>query len=167
MKAVVVYESLWGNTAAIARAIAEGIGPEARDLTTAQASGEAISGADLIVAGAPLIGFRLPTDGMRKSIGRDPKHAQRPPDLSQPSLRSWIAALPKGNGRFAAFETRFRWSPGSATRAIAKGLEKTGYHRIAKDQRFIVKGTYGPLADGEVDRAKAWGAEIARLRKAG
>ena len=32
MKAIVVYESLWGNTAAIARAIAEGIGPEARAL---------------------------------------------------------------------------------------------------------------------------------------
>jgi flavodoxin len=30
MKAIVVYESLWGNTAAIARAIAEGIGPEVR-----------------------------------------------------------------------------------------------------------------------------------------
>jgi flavodoxin len=26
MKAVVVYESLWGNTAAVARAIAEGMG---------------------------------------------------------------------------------------------------------------------------------------------
>lgn len=35
MKAVVVYESLWGNTARIARATAEGIGPEARALSTA------------------------------------------------------------------------------------------------------------------------------------
>jgi len=30
MKAVVVYESFWGNTAAIARSIAEGIGSGAR-----------------------------------------------------------------------------------------------------------------------------------------
>ena len=37
MKAIVVYESLWGNTAAIARAIAEGIGPEARALSTSPA----------------------------------------------------------------------------------------------------------------------------------
>jgi flavorubredoxin len=81
MKAVVVYESLWGNTAAIAHAIAEGIGPEARALSTAQASAEAIAGADLIVVGAPLIGFRLPTDSARKSIGQDRKHVQKPPDL--------------------------------------------------------------------------------------
>jgi hypothetical protein len=167
MKAVVVYESLWGNTAAIARAIAEGIGPEARALSTSQASGEAIASADLIVAGAPLIGFRLPTDSARKSIGQDRKHAQRPPDLSQPSLRSWFAALPKGNGRGAAFETRMRWSPGSATGAISKGLQGVGYRRIAKDQRFIVKGTYGPLRDGELERAKAWGVELAGLCKAG
>ena len=47
MKAIVVYESHWGNTAAIARAIAEGLGPEARALTTAEATGEAVAGADL------------------------------------------------------------------------------------------------------------------------
>jgi hypothetical protein len=167
MKAVVVYESLWGNTAAIARAIAEGIGSDARALSTSQASGQAIAGADLIVAGAPLIGFRLPTDSARRSIGQDRKHAQRPPDLSQPSLRSWLAALPKGSGRSAAFETRIKWSPGSATGAIAKRLQGVGYRRIAKDQRFIVKGTYGPLQHGEMERAKAWGSELARLCKAG
>ena len=166
MKAIVVYESLWGNTAAIARAIAEGIGPEARALSTSQASGEAMAGADLIVGGAPLLGFRLPTDSMRKSIGRDPKHAQRPADLSQPSLRSWLAALPKGSGRSAAFETRIKWSPGSAAGAIAKSLKRAGYQPVAKDERFLVKGTYGPLTDGEVERAKAWGAELARLCRA-
>jgi hypothetical protein len=167
VKAVVVYESLWGNTAAIARAIAEGIGPEARALSTTEASAEATAGADLIVAGAPLLGFRLPTDGMRTSIGRDPKHAKTPPNLSCPSLRSWLAALPKANGRCAAFETRVKWSPGSATGAIIKALENAGYRRIDKDLPFIVKGTYGPLADGEVERAKAWGTELAQLCKAG
>jgi len=166
MKAVVVYESLWGNTAAIARAIAEGIGPEARALSTAQASGEAIAGVDLIVAGAPLIGFRLPTEQARENIRKNPGNGPAP-DLSQPSMRSWLAALPKGSGRAAAFETRFRWSPGGATGAIARGLENTGYRQIAKAQRFIVKGKYGPLRDGELERAKAWGAELARLSKAG
>ena len=107
MKTVVVYESPWGNTAAIARAIAEGIGPEARALSTAEASGAAIAGADLIVAGAPVIAFRPPSDRMRKSISDDPKHAKTPPNLSHPSMRSWLAALPKGKGRAAAFETRF------------------------------------------------------------
>ena len=104
MKAIVVYESHWGNTAAIARAIAEGIGPEAASaLSTAEATGEAIAGADLIVAGAPLLGFSLPTESMVKglasNIGGNPT-----PDLSHPSMRSWLEALPKGDGRAAGFE---------------------------------------------------------------
>ena len=45
MKTVVVYESLWGNTARIARAVAEGIGPEARALSTAEATHAAVAGA--------------------------------------------------------------------------------------------------------------------------
>lgn len=48
MKAVLVYESLWGNTAAIARAVAKGIGPEPTALTTGEASAEAIAGANLV-----------------------------------------------------------------------------------------------------------------------
>lgn len=167
MKAVVVYESLWGNTAAIARSVAEGIGPQARALSTAEATGEAMAGVDLIVAGAPLIAFRLLTEGTRRSIERDPKHARKPPNLSSPSMRSWLAALPEGSGRSAAFETRFRWSPGSATGAIARELARRGYRRIAQDQRFLVTGTYGPLAAGEMERAKAWGAELARLCQGG
>ena len=113
MKGIVVYESHWGNTAAIARAIAEGIGPQVCALSTAEASGAAIAGADLIVAGAPLLGFALPTEGMLKGMaanaGRDPT----PPDLSHPALRVWLDALPRGSGRAAAFETRIWWSPTS------------------------------------------------------
>ncbi len=62
MKAVVVYELLWGNTAAIARAIAEGIGNGTRALSTLEASSALLEGANLIVAGAPVLGFSLPTE---------------------------------------------------------------------------------------------------------
>ena len=96
MKAVVVYESLWGNTATIARAIAEGIGPEARVLTTAAATAAEVADADLIVAGAPVIGFKLPTDKMREGIRRNPGRAPAPPDLSHPAMQSWLEALPPG-----------------------------------------------------------------------
>ena len=61
MKAIVVYESLWGNTAAVARAIAEGIGPEATAMPTDAATGGIVADADLIVAGAPVHAFNLPT----------------------------------------------------------------------------------------------------------
>jgi hypothetical protein len=165
MKAIVVYESHWGNTSAIARAIAEGIGPEARALSTAQATVEALSGVDLIVAGAPLLGFSLPTEGMLKGMAGETGKAPTPPDLSHPSLRSWLEGMPKGSGRAAAFETRIWWSPGSAAKTILGKLEAAGYLPAAKGERFIVKGRYGPLRDGEVERARAWGAALAQAAR--
>lgn len=162
MKAIVVYESMWGNTAAVARAIAEGIGPAARALSTAEATGEALADLDLIVAGAPVIGFQLADEKAREQIGAQYGHSARPPDLSHPAMRSWLATLPAGRGRSAAFETRVWWSPGGATGAIERGLERAGYRPLAKAQRFIVRGKYGPLRDGELERARRWGAELAQ-----
>ncbi len=161
MKAIVVYESLWGNTAAIANAIAEGIGPDAKALHTDEAVASELADADLIVAGAPVIAFRLPTDTIRASIAGD-REAPEPADLAHPSMRNWLGALPPGSGRAAVFETRISWSPGGSTRAISKGLEKAGYRVVAKPARFVVRGKYGPLRDGEVERARRWGAELAR-----
>lgn len=163
MKAIVVYESLWGNTAAIAHAIAEGIGSEARALSTAEASGAAVAVADLIVAGAPVHAFGLPSDKGRESVAANPGKAPVPPDLSHPSMRSWLKELPEGHGHSAAFETRLRFSPGGATAGILRWLERAGYRSIAKGQRFIVKGTYGPLRDSELERARLWGAELAKV----
>jgi hypothetical protein len=162
MKAVVVYESLWGNTAAVARAIAEGIGPDAEALTTDAAGPETMGDADLIVAGAPVLGFSLPSDQIRESVARGADDAPAPPDLSHPSLRSWLESLPRGHGRAAAFETRVWWSPRGATGDIEQRLERAGYQPVAKSNKFVVAGKYGPLRDGELERARRWGQELAQ-----
>jgi flavorubredoxin len=166
MKAIVVYESHWGNTAAIAHAIAEGIGPDARALTTDEAVGATVADVDLIVAGAPVIAFGLPTEGMRKQIGADASKAPTPPDVSHPALRSWLESLPSGRGSSAAFETRIWWSPRGATGAIESGLKRAGYRVVTKAMRFIVAGAYGPLRDGELERARQWGMELAQALRA-
>lgn len=106
MKAIAVYESHWGNTAAIAGAVVEGIGFGARALSTAEATPAALVGADLIVAGAALLGFSLPTETMLNSLAANAGKDPTPPDLSHPAMRAWLDALPKGNGHAAAFETR-------------------------------------------------------------
>lgn len=167
MKAVVVYESLWGNTAAVARAIAEGIGPEAQALSTGEAAGEVLAGADLIVAGAPVIQFRLPTEKVREELGRNPGKAPTPPNLSNPSMRSWLDDLPEGHGSLAAFETRVRFSPGGSTSVITESLEGKGYSQLAEAERFFVKGAYGPMRDGELERARRWGEELAQAMNNG
>jgi hypothetical protein len=161
MKAVVVYESLWGNTATIARAIAEGIGPEARALSTAAATAAEVAGSDLIVAGAPVLGFKLPTDKMREGIRRNPGRAPAPPDLSHPAMYAWLEALPAGHGRCGVFETRVRGPFGHSAPTISECLERAGYAPIAPPADFIVTGRYGPLRDGEQERARQWGSALA------
>jgi hypothetical protein len=161
MQAVVVFESLWGNTAAVGRAIAEGLGPDATSLNTDEATPEAMAGADLIVAGAPLLGFKLPTDEMRGSIASAPGNGPKP-DVAHPSMRAWLASLPAGSSGFATFETRIWWSPGSAAKSIATELAGKGHHVVAPSEKFMVTGRYGPLKKGEIERARAWGAELAR-----
>jgi hypothetical protein len=163
MKTIVVYESLWGNTAAVARAIAEGIGPDAQALSTAEATGQAIAGADLIVVGAPVHAFSLPNARSRENARAG--KAPTPPDLSHPPLREWLDALPKGQGRSAAFETRLSFPIGHATPKIERGLRRAGYHPVAKAQHYVVKGGQGPLRDGELERARQWGAELAQAMR--
>jgi hypothetical protein len=122
MKTIVVYESYWGNTASVAQAIAEGIGPDARALSTTEAVGDALAGVGLVVAGSPIIAFSLPSEKTRNNmVARPDKKAPSPADLSHPSIRTWLVALPRGDAsgggaavRAAAFETGFKLSPGGS-----------------------------------------------------
>jgi len=161
MDALVVYESLWGNTAAVARSIAEGIGPSARALTTDEATPERIAQADLLVVGAPVHAFRLPSEKSRQTAIDDEK-APQPADLDHPSIQAWLSSLPRRPVLAVAFETAMHWSPGGSTGAIQRALEAAGHRVIAKKHRFFVAGIYGPLKDGELERAREWGAELAR-----
>lgn len=160
MNAIVVYESHWGNTATVARAVAEGIGSDVRALDTDAANTIDLSGVKLIVAGAPVIAFRLASDGMRKQIAGDTK-APVPPDVSHPLMRAWLDGLPSGQGWGAAFETRIWWSPRGATGTIESKLKRAGYAKLARAERFIVAGSYGPMREGELERSRSWGRSLA------
>jgi hypothetical protein len=126
MKAIVVYESHWGNTAAVAQAIAEGLGPDARALDTDAATGAALEGVGLIVAGSPVIAFSLPRESMKLQIAGDTK-APTPPDVSHPLLRAWLENLPWV--RMVPPRTRIWWSP--AARGDQSKLS-AGYPRLAR-----------------------------------
>ena len=160
MNALVVYESHWGSTAAVARAIAEGIGPATRAVTTDEATPEVLATVDLLVVGAPVIAFGLPRDGVQRQLAGDVK-APAPADVSHPLLRTWLDALPAAQGRAVSFETRIWWSPRGATRSIEAKLRRAGYAILARPERFIVAGAYGPLREGELARARQWGATLA------
>ena len=158
MEAIVVYDSVWGNTKTIAAAIAQGLGPDVRAYATDAVPRERLATADLIVAGSPVYSMQLPTEASRASIVQKEAHGPEP-DLTHPSLRSWLDGLPEGHGYGAAFETRLRFSPMGATRTIAKKLGSAGYRPLGK-AKFVVRGKYGPLRDGELERAREWGQAL-------
>jgi hypothetical protein len=160
VKAVVVYESLWGNTAAIAKAIAEGIGDGAQALSTTEATPAALSATDLIVAGAPVFAFHMSSDRTRGDIAAHPEPGAPMPDLSHPSLQSWLDALAPGTAPCAAFDTEVRGPFGKAAPTIAKALQAKGYHLLEPGEGFVVSGKYGPLRAGELQRANHWGERL-------
>lgn len=165
MHAIVVYESHWGNTAEVARAVAEGLGSDATALTTSEATPDVVATADLVVAGAPVMAFGLPSETMVANSAKDPK-APVPADVSHPTLRHWLDELRTIDGpgahKAAAFETKLWWSLGGATGAIETRLRKAGFRTVARGEKFVVKGAYGPLREGELERAREWGEELAR-----
>ena len=165
MHAIVVYKLHWGNTAAVARAIAEGLGADATALTTSEATPDVVATADLVVAGAPVMAFGLPSETMVANSAKDPK-APVPADVSHPSLRHWLDELGAMGGpgahQAAAFETKLWWSFGGATGAIETGLRKAGFRTVARGEKFVVKGAYGPLREGELERARSWGMQLAK-----
>ncbi|MHB1575295.1 MAG: flavodoxin family protein [Candidatus Dormibacteria bacterium] len=162
MNAVVVFESLWGNTAAVARAIADGIGPGTRVLSTSEATPQVVADAGLLVAGCPVIAFGVPTqqrlEGVRTEVGRAPSD----PDLTQPPMHQWLDGLAQGTGRCAAFDTRVRGPFGSASPKVLRATERLGYRSVVKPEALHVSGKYGPLRDGELDRARRWGQDLGR-----
>jgi hypothetical protein len=132
-------------------------------MSTREATPEMVAGADLIVAGSPVFAFKMSSDKMRESIRKNPGPAPAPPDLSHPSMASWLESLPRGSGAAAAFDTEVRGPFGRAAPTIARSLEAAGYRLIGEPTGFYVAGKYGPLRDGEMDRAREWGGELAAI----
>jgi hypothetical protein len=165
MNAVVVYESMYGNTHAVAEAIADGLGGAPVLSVHDPAVSERVAGADLLVAGGPTHVHGMTSARTRQGAVdavHDASHLE--PDATEaPGLREWLEGL-AGDGRAAAFDTRAdkpEWLTGAASRGIAKRLRRHGYDVVAVES-FLVTDTEGPLVDGELDRARSGGRELAR-----
>lgn len=166
MKVIVVYKSIFGNTARVAEAIASGL-RGAHDVEIIRASEtalQAFTAADLIIAGAPTHAHGLPSQVSRSGAVQKEK---LPSELAASGMRELLAAIPAGEGRAAAaFDTRgdaLRILSGAASKGIAKRLRKAGFQLVARPESFIVSGMKGPLLEGELQRAADWGATLAKI----
>lgn len=162
MRAYVVYESMFGNTAVIGRAVADGLRHHLEVESYDVSEGPPVTGTDLLVVGGPTHAF-----SMSRTATRQDAVAQGAEADPQFGLREWIDDLPAGSdASCAAFDTRVeivRRLPGSAAKAAAKVLRNRGYQPITRPESFYVKDVAGPLLDGEEDRARVWGSQLAAL----
>ncbi|HEX6236158.1 MAG TPA: flavodoxin family protein [Acidimicrobiales bacterium] len=167
MRALVVYESMYGNTQAVAEAVADGL-RHGTDIDTVEAvevgaaPRDVERDVDLLVVGAPTHAFSLSRPNSRADAA---KRSDRPLVSTGIGIREWIAGLPRTTaaGGVATFDTRLRRPrlPGSAARAALRRMRRLGWRPAARAASFWVEGTTGPLSDGELERARRWGTELA------
>jgi hypothetical protein len=175
MKAVVVYESMYGNTHLVAEAIANGLRGPADVVVVApvdEADDDLLAGADLVVVGGPTHVHGMSRESTRKAAV---DAAQKPgsdlelePDAEGPGLRDWfdddIILSPKA----AAFDTRMKGPAaltGRASKGIAKRLRDHGCTLVVEPESFLVTKD-NHLLDDETAHARAWGAQLAEAMRA-
>ena len=174
MRALVVYESMFGNTHEVAERIGAGLRTdyEVEVVPVGDAIGRIISDIDLVVVGGPTHAHGMSRPTTRSSAsdqaGKDPDlHFEAGAD--GPGLREWLQALPRhDHGCAAAFDTRVdgpELLTGSASRGIAKRLVKHGFVLIAPAESFLVD-RHNRLLAGEAERAEEWAEALTVLTKA-
>lgn len=151
MKALVVYDSFFGNTKQVALAIGDGLTSEesCETLHVSDATPEHLKGLDILIVGSPTRAFRptKPITDFLNSIPRDGLKGIK------------VAAF---DTRMSTADVRPRFLStmvglfGYAAKPIADKLAKKGGTLIAQPEGFFVKGSEGPLKDNELERASAW-----------
>jgi len=154
LNSLVVFDTTYGNTEMVARAVAEVLarhGP-VRTLRAADVKAGHLDGVTLLVVGTP-------------------SRASRPSD----AVRGWLAGLTLGQlagVRVATFDTRLDddrhrlaawWARrvGRAADAVLARLEDVGGDRAAAPDGYRLERVTGPLLEGETKRARAWAATLA------
>jgi flavodoxin len=137
MKALIVYDSKYGNTEKVARMIGDAI--EGQLVRVSEVTPTTLKEFKMLFIGSPTHGG-FPSEGIHNLL------------KSSPALQSLNAA---------AFDTRTKTTIfGYAAPKIAKNLEKCGAALVVPPEGFFVLGMEGPLKEGELDRAAAWAKEV-------
>ena len=123
VRALVVYESMYGNTHVIASNIADGLRAdcEVTLVPVAEATWDLVADADLLVAGAPTHMHGLSSRSTRrmaaKAAAKDPSGLRMDQNAGGPGMRDWLRDLGHRNGLAAAFDTRLNGVPAFTGRA--------------------------------------------------
>ncbi len=141
MKTLVVYDSTYGNTEKVARAVGEAINCPV--LRVGDVHPADLAELDLFIAGSPTHGGWF-----------------------TPDFQNWLKTRPDLKGiHVAAFDTRTISKIGAllfgyAAPRLARSLEQNGAALLVPPEGFIVLGTKGPIKEGELERAAGWAKSI-------
>lgn len=168
---LVVFESMFDNTARVAHAVAEGLRAEGVSTQVAEVSTQPVDiprTVELLVLGAPTHAFSM----SRPSTRADAVRQGAPAERAGFGMREWLGAVrpPAGRLEVAVFDTRVskvRRLPMAAGPSAARDARRRGFTPVARPASFLVEDVRGPLLDGELERATAWGKTLAdRVRNA-
>jgi len=155
MNVLVVYDSQFGNTEKVARAMGDALAEASRVevCRAADASPELLQKVDLVIVGSPTQGFRptKPVTGLLDKLPRGALHGKKTAAFD---TRIDTAAMDSAVLGFIVDKV------GYAAKSIARRLEKAGGRLIADPDGFFVEDTEGPLKEGELERAAAWAKDL-------
>lgn len=166
MRALLVFESMFGNTQAIAEAIADSLASSMSVAIVEVGAAPMVISDDvaLLVVGGPTHAFGMSRPGSRRDAAR---MAERPLVSTGIGIREWLEAVAGDTTCtvVATFDTtaarpRLLRLIGTAARSSEKRLRRHGFRIVAPAERFYVDGTLGPLVDGEQERARRWGEQL-------
>jgi flavodoxin len=168
-RALVVYESVFGDARTIAQAIAAGMSASlpAEAVAATEAPDEIGSDVAMLVVGGPNHALGMPRPSTRE--GAVKQYGADIADIGA-GLHEWLDGMRVTTSGVvaAAFDTRGSGHPlltkmDHAARTEEKLLGKLGATVIAPAEHFFVADTKGPLVDGEEDRARTWGRTLAEM----
>jgi flavodoxin len=155
MKALIIYDSMFGNTERVAQAMATALTDKSE--VVARRVGDVnpveFTGLDLLIVGSPTQGFQ-PTPAIKKLLDHLPAQALRGVKVAAFDTR--IAIEEVGSLFLTVMVNLF----GYAAKPIANRLQKKAGELIAAPEGFIVKGKEGPLQEGELERAAQWARQL-------
>ena len=148
MKTLIVYDSVYGNTERIAKAIGDAITGDVKVSHASELNSSEFKTVDLLIVGSPTYGGK-PTRAIQDLLNKVPVS-----DFKGASM--------------AAFDTRLSMKLvrifGYSAEKIAGSLKNKGWTIVVPPEGFFVKGKKGPLEEGELERAAGWAKEIVKRK---
>jgi len=159
MKSLVIYDSNFGNTEKVARAIGEAVTPsgEVKVLRVSKANPSEVVSIDFLIVGSPTHAGRA-TRATKEFLKKIPANALE--NVGVTSFDTRFSAEDKGVGTRILLRVL-----GYAAGRIANRLERKGGHLAAEPEGFIVEDSEGPLKKGELERAAIWAKGIIESKK--